>query len=137
LTIYALYPATQVAAIAEFNQAKNLAGERTMTALQKENLAILIPGTTHVLERNGKEAYVYFDNEGAAHMLLDDGEARSGRWRMLDGGYVADWENGTTGRWTLDHEPGAMTYVNQDNAVRFRMIGVLFGNAKELPRQPA
>jgi hypothetical protein len=123
--------ATLVEAIAEFTQEKN------MTALKKESLAILIPGTTHVLERNGKEAYVYFENEGAAHMLLDDGETRSGRWRMLDDGYVTDWDTGVTGRWTLDHEPGSVTYVNRDNAVRFRMIGVLFGNAKNLPGQQA
>ncbi|MER9947379.1 hypothetical protein [Mesorhizobium sp. M0047] len=106
-----------------------------MPALQKESLAILIPGMTHVLERNGKEAYVYFENEGAAHMLLDDGEARSGNWRMLDDGYVTDWDTGVTGRWTLHHEQGSITYVNRDNAVRFRMIGVLFGNARNLPRQ--
>ncbi|MER8390009.1 hypothetical protein NKG60_28955 [Mesorhizobium sp. M1428] len=108
-----------------------------MAALQKETLAMLIPGMTHVLERNGKEAYVYFESEGDAHMLLDDGEARSGRWWMLDNGYVADWDTGATGRWTLDHEPGSVTYVNRDNAVRFRMIGVLFGNAKNLPPQQA
>lgn len=108
-----------------------------MAALQKETLAMLIPGMTHVLERNGKEAYVYFESEGAAHMLLDDGEARSGRWRMLDDGYVADWDTGATGRWTLDHEPGSVTYINRDNAVRFRMIGVLFCNAKNLPPQQA
>ncbi|PBC24256.1 hypothetical protein CK226_04210 [Mesorhizobium sp. WSM4311] len=108
-----------------------------MTALQKESLAILIPGTTHVLERNGKEAYVYFENDGAAHMLLEDGETRSGRWRMMDGGYASEWDNGTAGRWTLDHEPGSLTYINNDSAIRFRMIGVLFGNARNLPRQPA
>ena len=106
-----------------------------MVALNKETLAVLIPGTTHVLERGGKEAYVYFETDGAAHMLLDDGEQRSGHWALQDDGYVAEWDSGATGRWMLDHDGGAVTNVNRDSAARVRMIGVLFGNARGLPLQ--
>lgn len=106
-----------------------------MTILLRNALEILIPGTTHVLERNGGEAYVYFEPEGAAHMLLDDGETRSGRWRLDDDGYVTDWDTGATGDWMLHHEEHGVTYVNRRNGVRFRMIGVLFGNAKSLPHR--
>lgn len=107
-----------------------------MTILRGSNLEILVAGTTHVLERNGKEAFVYFDTKGEAHMLLDDGETRAGRWRLDDDGYVTDWDTGVTGNWTLDHCDGLVTYVNRDNGAKFRMIGILFGNAKKLPRRP-
>ena len=40
------------------------------------------------------------------------------------------------GRWSIEAEPGALTYVNRDSAARIRMSGVLFGNARGLPRQP-
>jgi len=103
-----------------------------MAHLDATTLSILIPGQTHVLERNGNEAYVYFNTNGDAHMRLDDGESRRGHWRLLDGGYATDWENGVTGSWLIDHEPGTMNYINRDNAVRFRMLGVLFGDAKGL-----
>ena len=106
-----------------------------MTILQRNVLEILVPGTTHVLERNGKEAYVYFGQDGAAHMLLDDGEARTGRWRLCHDGYVTDWDTGVTGDWILHRERDGIVYVNRQNSTRFRMIGVLFGNAKDLPRQ--
>ncbi len=105
-----------------------------MAFLQKSILAILIPGHTHVLERNGDEAYVYFGSDGTAHMLLEDGKTRTGQWRILNDGYQTDWNTGVTGDWRLDHEPGAVTYASRDGAIRFKMIGVLFGNAKGLPR---
>lgn len=103
--------------------------------LSQETLGLLVAGTTHVLERNGKEAYVYFETNGASHMLLDDGEARSGRWHLDEGGYTAQWNTGATGRWIIEGEPGKLTYVNRDSAARVRMLGVLFGNPKGLPRQ--
>ena len=105
-----------------------------MAILDQTSLKVLMAGTTHVLERNGKEAYVYFETGDVAHMLLDDGEARTGVWKLADGGYVVDWDNGTTGRWALDHEAGAVTYVNHNRDVRVKLLGVLFGNAKGLPR---
>lgn len=106
-----------------------------MATIERHALEIIMPGMTHVLERNGKEAYVYFESGGAAHMLLDDGETRSGRWRMTDDGYVAEWNTGATGKWKLEYETGAVTYVNQVSAARVKMIGVLFGNPQGLPRQ--
>ncbi|WP_269932063.1 hypothetical protein [Aminobacter sp. HY435] len=108
-----------------------------MASLDQSVLSVLIPGTTHVLDRNGKEAYVYFETGDAAHMLLEDGEVRKGAWKLVDGGYSVDWDNGSVGRWTLDHQAGAITYVNLDRDVRVRLLGVLFGNAKSLPRAAA
>lgn len=105
-----------------------------MAIVKGNALAMLMAGTTHVLDRNGKEAYVYFEDGGVAHMLLEDGETRKGAWELLDDGYVVDWDNGAVGRWKLDHEAGSVTYINQDRDARVKLIGVLFGNAKDLPR---
>ncbi|MBT1155585.1 hypothetical protein J1C56_08260 [Aminobacter anthyllidis] len=105
-----------------------------MANLDQSALSVLVPGTTHVLDRNGKEAYVYFETGEVAHMLLEDGESRKGVWKLADGGYVVDWDNGVTGRWALDHEAGAVTYINLDRDVKVKLLGILFGNAKGLPR---
>ena len=107
-----------------------------MAILDRSALECIVPGTTHVLDRNGKEAYVYFEPGDTAHMLLEDGEARRGVWKLADGGYVVNWDNGAVGRWKIDHDVGEMTYVNQDRDVRVKLLGVLFGNAKGLPRRP-
>ena len=104
-----------------------------MAILDQTALSVLIPGTTHVLDRNGKEAYVYFETGDVAHMLLEDGESRKGAWKLVEGGYAVDWDNGVTGRWALDHEAGAVTYINRDRDVRVKLLGILFGNAKGLP----
>jgi len=107
---------------------------KQMIILKRDMLAIIMSGSTHVLNRNGKEAFVYFETQDRAHMLLDDGETRIGLWRLLDDGYEVDWDNGATGRWKLEYEAGSVTYVNQDRDLRVPMIGVLFGNPQNLPR---
>lgn len=104
-----------------------------MAILDQATLSVLIPGTTHVLDRNGKEAYVYFEQGETAHMLLEDGETRKGVWKLADGGYVVEWNNGAVGRWKIDHEAGAVTYINRDRDIQVKLLGVLFGNAKDLP----
>lgn len=112
-----------------------------MAQLDAATLAVLIAGQTHVLARNGGEAYVYFGAGGDAHMLLDDGERRTGHWRLADGGYVSQWDNGTGATWELDYSPGSLTYVSRERNMRVPMIGILFGDAKGLaaadPRQGA
>lgn len=108
-----------------------------MAILDRATLAVLIAGTTHVLDRGGKEAYVHFASDDVAHMLLDDGEVRTGKWALTDDGYSVDWDNGSIGNWQLDHQNGAITYVNMDRDVRVKLLGVLFGNAKGLPRAAA
>lgn len=105
-----------------------------MTILDRSALQLLIPGMTHVLDRNGEEAYVYFEAGDVAHMLLEDGETRTGVWKLTDHGYVVEWNTGAVGRWALDHEEGAITYVNLDRGIRVKLRGILFGNAKGLPR---
>jgi hypothetical protein len=106
-----------------------------MTLLSRNALELLVPGATHVIERDGKEAYVYFEPGGVSHMLLDGGETRRGQWSLDEDGYTAHWDTGAVGRWQIEHEAGTVSYVNRDNAARMRMLGVLFGNAKSLPRQ--
>lgn len=106
-----------------------------MAILDRNTLAVIIPGVTHVLDRNGKEAYVYFDTGDTARMLLEDGETRTGRWKLVDGGYVVDWDTGAVGRWKLDHEAGSVTYINRDREARVKLIGILFGDAKGLARE--
>jgi hypothetical protein len=103
--------------------------------LSQETLGLLVAGTTHVLERNGKEAYVYFEPGGVSHMLLEDGETRRGRWQLDEGGYTAHWDNGATGRWAIEGDAGTLSYVNRDSAARIKLLGVLFGNPNGLPRQ--
>lgn len=105
--------------------------------LTAETLTVLLAGQTHVIERNGLEAYVYFEPDGAAHMLLDDGETRSGVWRQTEGGYATEWDTGAKGDWAIEHQPGSLTYINRGNSSRMRLVGVLFGNAKDLPRTAA
>ncbi|MDR7033030.1 hypothetical protein [Mesorhizobium sp. BE184] len=107
-----------------------------MTTFQKETLAVLISGATHVLDRNGKEAYVYLARDGGSHMRLEDGETRSGRWQLSHRGYTAEWDTGAIGRWMLEQGAGGgIDYVNLDTSARIRMIGILFGNPKNLPVQ--
>lgn len=105
-----------------------------MTVLMKETLQFLLPGTTHVLERNGKDAYVYLGRDGTGHMLLDTGETRTGTWRLLEDGYATQWDGGQRGEWTLEATPEGVAYVSRDGSQRLKLNGILFGNAKNLPR---
>ena len=107
-----------------------------MASLSPETLDILTTDMTHILDRNGKEAFVYLGRDGVSHMLLETGETRAGRWRRDEDGYIAEWDTGAVGRWSIEAELGALTYVNRDSAARIRVSGVLFGNARGLPRQP-
>lgn len=106
-----------------------------MAMLDQNTLQLLISGQTHVIARNGAEAYVYFLPDGGARMLTDDGERRAGTWRLAHGGYVSRWDNGTGATWEIDFAPGSLTYVNKERGLRMPMIGILFGDAKGLASQ--
>ena len=105
-----------------------------MTTLTKDILQFIIPDTTHVLERNGEDAYVYLRRDGTGHMLLETGETRSGTWRLLDDGYATQWDGGQKGEWMLEATPDGFAYVSRDGSQRIKMNGILFGNAKNLPQ---
>lgn len=105
-----------------------------MTILTRQTLQHILPDTTHVLERNGKEAYVHLARDGSGHMLLEDGETRAGTWRMLDDGYATEWDTGDRGEWTLQSDTDGLAYVSRDGTQQVKMLGILFGNPKGLPR---
>lgn len=105
-----------------------------MTILTRENLQFLIPGTTHILEHNGADAFVYLGQDGKGHMLLNTGETRSGSWRLLNDGYATHWDGGQKGDWMLDATADGLFYVSRDGSQRLKLHGILFGNAKNLPQ---
>ena len=103
-----------------------------MTRLSGDILHVLVPGTTHLIERNGAEAAVYLATDGSGHMRLEDGEVRKGRWRLLDDGYATEWDGGQTGDWVLERSGNGLHYVSRDGKVRLKMLGILFGDARGL-----
>lgn len=106
-----------------------------MTLLDQETLQFILPDTTHILERNGQDAYVYLRRDGACHMLLDTGETRTGKWRVIDHGYATEWDGGQKGDWTLEATDEGIAYVSRDGKQSLKMRGILFGDAKNLSRQ--
>ena len=52
-----------------------------MNLITGDMLRLLTVGRTHMLERNGKPAFVYLGEDGTGQMRLEDGTAFSGRWR--------------------------------------------------------
>ncbi|MCI5075317.1 hypothetical protein [Oricola sp.] len=103
-----------------------------MTMLTGEMLRFLTAGRTHVLERNGKPAFVYLAEDGTGHMKLDTGETRSGRWRLTDDGYATEWDSGHAGEWRLLPSDDGIEYVSRDGAQRLKMLGVFFGDSEGL-----
>ncbi|UUP18653.1 hypothetical protein [Nitratireductor thuwali] len=108
-----------------------------MAALENAVLAKIMAGTTHILRLGDKEAAIYYETSTIAHMLLPDGTARSGAWRLEDGGYSVDWENGPSARWFLDnYATGRIGYVDEKGERRAELVRIVFGNAESLPRRP-
>lgn len=106
-----------------------------MTLLDQRTLADITTGATHVIERNGAEAYVYFETDSTAHMLLDDGKTRAGRWWLTETGYATDWDDGSAGNWSLERDSDGVSYVDAGRGIRLRLLGILFGNPRDLPRK--
>ena len=105
-----------------------------MAILESGILAVLMNGATHVLDLNGNEATIYYETDTTVHMLLPDGTARSGTWRLNDTGYSVDWQGGPSAVWTLEHEPGSIVYVNPEGTIRAPLLRVVYGNPAQLPR---
>jgi hypothetical protein len=95
-------------------------------------LRFLTAGRTHILERNGKPAYVYLAANGDGHMRLDDGETRSGRWRPTENGYATEWDSGHTGEWSIVASGDGLDYVSRDGKQQLKMLGVMFGDPEGL-----
>ena len=107
-----------------------------MALLDKTALAPMMIGSTHVREFGGKEAFIYYETDEVAHMLLPDGTAHSGVWRLEDKGYSVDWTDGPSGSWGLDnYEPGKIGYIDGTGTRRAEVMRIEFGNPANLPRQ--
>ncbi|WP_163266425.1 hypothetical protein [Chelativorans alearense] len=106
-----------------------------MPVLENTALALLLVGTTHVLSVGGKEAVIYYEDEDTAHMLLPDGTAYTGSWRMEAKSYAVDWHDGPSARWMLDrYAPGRIAYVEADGERRAELKRIVFGNSESLPK---
>jgi hypothetical protein len=103
-----------------------------MTILNKDTLAIIMIGTTHVIDMSGKSAFIHYETANKAHMLLPDGTRFHGRWDLLDDGYKVEWTDGPVGSWKLDHTPGAIDYVDATGTVRGRIARIDFGDPASL-----
>ena len=103
-----------------------------MMLITGDMLRLLTVGRTHMLERNGKPAFVYLGEDGTGHMRLDDGTAHSGRWRLTDDGYATAWDDGRKGEWQLHEEAGGIGYVSRDGSQRLKMLGIFFGDSEGL-----
>jgi hypothetical protein len=103
-----------------------------MAFLRKDTLRIIMVGATHVIDMGGKTAFIHYETEKTAHMLLPDGTRYDGDWSLLDDGYRVEWTDGPTGSWKLDHTPGAIDYVDATGAVRGRVSRIEFGDAAKL-----
>ena len=107
-----------------------------MALLEKAALAVMMVGSTHVLDLGGKEAFIYYETDKLAHMLLPDGTAFTGEWRLEDKGYSVDWQGGPSASWALDnYQPGKIGYVDASGERRADLIRIEFGNSENLPRQ--
>ena len=103
-----------------------------MTILNKDTLAIIMIGTTHVIDMGGESAFIHYETAEKAHMLLPDGSRFHGQWALLDDGYKVEWADGPAGAWKLDHRPGAIDYIDATGAVRGRISRIDFGDPASL-----
>ena len=65
--------------------------ESLMAILGKDTLRIIMVGATHVVDMGGKTAFIHYETETTAHMLLPDGTRYDGNWSLLDDGYRVEW----------------------------------------------
>ena len=103
-----------------------------MTILNRDTLAIIMVGTTHVIDMGGKNAFIHYETDDRAHMLLPDGTLFPGLWTLLVACYQVEWKDGPTGSWKLDHTPGAIDYVDATGTVRGRIARIDFGDPASL-----
>lgn len=103
-----------------------------MAILKRDALQLIMIGATHVVDMGGKSAFIYYETQDRAHMLLPDGTRYDGRWGLLDDGYRVEWTNGPAGSWQLDHRPGAIDYIDATGTVRGRIARIDFADSAGL-----
>lgn len=105
-----------------------------MDFLTQTTLAVIMVGTTHYVDIGApKEAVIYYESANSAHMILPDGAAFSGDWRLTDQGYHVAWVDGPSGDWRLNYAPGRIGYVNGDGEELGAITRIQFGNPESLP----
>lgn len=105
-----------------------------MKILAKDTLEAVMPGTTHRLDMGGMEAVIYYEDAQRAHMLLPDGKAYSGRWRLDRDGYSVDWTNGPSAAWKLGRDEGGVHYIDAEGAARAKLTAIEYANTAGLPK---
>ncbi|MGD1886705.1 MAG: hypothetical protein ACFB01_06205 [Cohaesibacteraceae bacterium] len=105
-----------------------------MDFLSASVMGVLMVGATHYVDIGApREAVIFYQDEQLAHMVLPDGAAWSGVWRLTDTGYHVAWQDGPSGDWRLNYAPGRIGYVNGDGEELGTISRIVFGNAESLP----
>ena len=84
-----------------------------MTILRKDTLSLIMPGTTHVIDMGGKQAFIYYENATEAHMLLPDGRRYHGSWELGDDGYTLTPEGRALGKLLLPLDAWANAWARR------------------------
>ncbi|MBN9034454.1 MAG: hypothetical protein J0H53_00140 [Rhizobiales bacterium] len=103
-----------------------------MSILDHNALSAIMTGATHVLDMGGKQAFLYYEDERRAHMLLPDGTRRHGEWRLTAEGYEVDWQGGPSAAWKLDRRAGGIDYLDTTGTARGRLARIEFGDSAGL-----
>jgi len=103
-----------------------------MSILDRNALSAIMNGATHVLDMGGKQAFLYYEDERRAHMLLPDGTRRHGEWRLTAEGYEVDWQGGPSAAWKLDRRAGGIDYLDTTGTARGRLARIEFGDSAGL-----
>ncbi|MBX3529114.1 MAG: hypothetical protein KF849_00800 [Rhizobiaceae bacterium] len=103
-----------------------------MTILGKDELALIMIGTTHVMDMGGKQALVYYEDAHSAHMQLPDGTRRHGAWRLTADGYEVDWQGGPSASWKLARRQSAIDYLDSSGTPRAKLLRIDFGDSAGL-----
>ena len=86
-----------------------------MATLTGTALGVLMIGSTHYVDIGKREdAVIYYPDATSAYMRLPDTAPMSGSMEIDEDGYTVSWDDGPTGRWQIEHEPGTFTYIGPD-----------------------
>ncbi|MEH3046610.1 hypothetical protein [Sphingomonas adhaesiva] len=108
--------------------------------MTKEQIGALVRGATlyHTLAEGASHgagvAIFYFDPNGRAAARLPSGKLMAGVYRVEDGGYVVDWDNGLqNSRSILAKEGGLLVCRNAvDGQLRSTVERIMFGDPEDL-----
>lgn len=106
-----------------------------MEFLSKSVLAAMMINATHYVDIGAEtDAVIYYETESVAHMVLPDGTALSGAWKLTNQGYHVAWTGGPEGDWRLSHAPGRIGYVDGTGKDFGPVTRIVYGNPEALPR---